>query len=50
MKLLVALKGAATDTFERIKGFIFELRPMMLDDLGVVPTLRRYLESVEEKL
>jgi two-component system sensor histidine kinase DegS len=22
---------------------------MMLDDLGVVPTLRRYLESVEEK-
>jgi len=32
-----------------VKDFIFDLRPMMLDDLGVVPTLRRYLESVEEK-
>lgn len=46
---LVALKGAATDTFQRIRDFIFELRPMMLDDLGLVPTLRRYAENFKTK-
>jgi two-component system sensor histidine kinase DegS len=46
---LHALKESATATFRAVKDFIFDLRPMMLDDLGVVPTLRRYLESVEEK-
>jgi two-component system sensor histidine kinase DegS len=46
---LNALKGAAASTFGSIKNFIFDLRPMMLDDLGVVPTLRRYVESLQEK-
>jgi two-component system sensor histidine kinase DegS len=46
---LVALKGAATDTFQQIRDFIFELRPMMLDDLGLVPTVRRYAERFKEK-
>ena len=46
---LVALKGAATDTFQQIRDFIFELRPMMLDDLGLVPTMRRYAERFREK-
>ncbi len=47
---LNGLKGAANSTFNYIKDFIFDLRPMMLDDLGVVPTLRRYVESFQEKL
>lgn len=46
---LNALKSAAAATFGSIKNFIFDLRPMMLDDLGVVPTLRRYVESLQEK-
>ena len=46
---LNALKGAASGAFETVKDFIFELRPMMLDDLGVVPTLRRYVETLQEK-
>ena len=46
---LNALKGAAAGAFETVKDFIFELRPMMLDDLGVVPTLRRYVETLQEK-
>lgn len=46
---LNALKGAAATAFEAVKNFIFELRPMMLDDLGVVPTLRRYVETLQEK-
>ena len=28
-------------TLEATKGFIFDVRPMVLDDLGLVPTLRR---------
>lgn len=46
---LKALKNSAAETFSAVKTFIFDLRPMMLDDLGVVPTLRRYIESFSEK-
>jgi two-component system sensor histidine kinase DegS len=42
---LVTLKNAVSTTFQKVKGFILNLRPMMLDDLGVVPTLRRYVDS-----
>jgi two-component system sensor histidine kinase DegS len=43
------LKTAATSTFQRVREFITELRPMMLDDLGLVPTVRRYVKGFEEK-
>ncbi len=46
---LNTLKATASNTFETVKDFIFDLRPMMLDDLGVVPTLRRYVETLQEK-
>ncbi len=46
---LNALKSSAGATFSNVKDFIFDLRPMMLDDLGVIPTLRRYAESFQEK-
>lgn len=46
---LNVLKGTASSTFETVKDFIFDLRPMMLDDLGVIPTLRRYVETLQEK-
>ncbi len=43
------LKSSASVTFQKVRDFIFDLRPMMLDDLGVVPTVRRYTESFKEK-
>ncbi|MDJ0754073.1 MAG: sensor histidine kinase [Ardenticatenaceae bacterium] len=46
---LHTLKGDATSTFTKVKDFIFDLRPMMLDDLGVVPTLRSYSNSFKDK-
>jgi two-component system, NarL family, sensor histidine kinase DegS len=46
---LQSLKTAAASTFGKVKDFIFDLRPMMLDDLGVVPTLRSYINSFEDK-
>jgi two-component system sensor histidine kinase DegS len=46
---LVSLKTSATTTFQKIRDFIFELRPMMLDDLGLTPTLNRYIEAFKEQ-
>lgn len=45
---LANLKAAVITTFQRVRTFIANLRPMMLDDLGLVPTLRRYVESIGE--
>jgi two-component system, NarL family, sensor histidine kinase DegS len=43
------LKLAATNTFQKVRDFIFELRPMMLDDLGLVPTLKRYVDILKDE-
>lgn len=45
---LANLKLAATATFQKVRDFIVELRPMMLDDLGLIPTLRRYIDGFQE--
>ena len=46
---LAALKNAVNNTFQKTRDFIFELRPMMLDDLGLIPTLKRYVEGFADK-
>lgn len=46
---LAHLKEAVNDTFQKTYNFIFDLRPMMLDDLGLVPTLKRYVSGFQEK-
>lgn len=43
------LKAAAMNTFKKVRSFIFELRPMMLDDLGLAPTIRRYVDTFKEQ-
>ena len=43
------LKNVAATTFQKVRDFIFDLRPMMLDDLGIIPTVRRYVDSFREK-
>jgi two-component system sensor histidine kinase DegS len=43
------LKASAMGTFQKVRNFIFELRPMMLDDLGLIPTLRKYSEAFKEQ-
>ena len=43
------LKGAAMGTFQKVRNFIFELRPMMLDDLGLMPTIKRYSDAIKEQ-
>ena len=46
---LRTLKNAVNATFQKTRSFIFDLRPMMLDDLGLIPTLRRYVQDFEAK-
>jgi len=46
---LEKLKEEVNNTFQRTRTFISDLRPMMLDDLGLVPTLKRYVASWSEK-
>jgi two-component system sensor histidine kinase DegS len=43
------MKNAATSTLQKIRDFIFDLRPMMLDDLGLVPTVKRYVDAFKDK-
>lgn len=43
------LKSNASSTFQKVREFIFDLRPMMLDDLGPGRTVRRYVEAFAEK-
>ncbi|MDD2922912.1 MAG: sensor histidine kinase [Anaerolineales bacterium] len=46
---LGSLKTSAMVTFQKVRSFIFELRPMMLDDLGLAPTLRKYVDAFKEQ-
>lgn len=46
---LTGLKNAINTTLQDTRKFIFELRPMILDDLGLVPTLRRFATQFGEK-
>ena len=46
---LTALKSAAMGTFQKVRNFISELRPMMLDDLGLSPTIKRYIDTFKEQ-
>lgn len=46
---LAALRQMVNKTLQELRGFIFELRPMSLDDLGLVPTLRRYVQTIVDK-
>jgi two-component system sensor histidine kinase DegS len=46
---LNSLKISAMSTFQKVRNFIFELRPMMLDDLGLAPTIRRYADTFKEQ-
>jgi len=43
------LKEIVRGSLAEVRQIIFDLRPMALDDLGLVPTLRRYLADLQEK-
>ncbi|AIQ32721.1 MULTISPECIES: sensor histidine kinase [Paenibacillus] len=46
---VIDLKGQVRYSLEEMRKVIFNLRPMALDDLGLIPTLRKYVHDYEEK-
>lgn len=46
---LSMLKDVVAATLQDTRRFIFDVRPMVLDDLGLVPTLKRYVQGVGER-
>jgi two-component system sensor histidine kinase DegS len=46
---LIGLKNVVNTTLQDTRRFIFDLRPMILDDLGLEPTLRRYVQQFTDK-
>ncbi len=43
---LANLKGMVNTALQETRKFIFELRPMTLDDLGLIATLKRYATDI----
>jgi two-component system sensor histidine kinase DegS len=46
---LKELKGMVRESLADVRRIIFNLRPMALDDLGLVPTLKKYIEELTRK-
>lgn len=46
---LKELKTTVRNTLAEVRKIIFDLRPMALDDLGLVPTLRKYVEDFGQR-
>ena len=46
---LEKLKASAMNTFQKVRAFIGDLRPMMLDDLGLIPALKRHISNLKEQ-
>ena len=44
---LQTLRKHVHDTIEETRELIYNLRPMSIDDLGLIPTLERYIDKVE---
>jgi len=47
-KELAKMKGIAQGALDEIRGFIFDLRPMTLQDLGLVATIKRVITSAKD--
>src|SRR3989442_5193725 len=46
---LAEFKNSVRNALEETRQLIFDLRPMTLDDLGLVPTLRRFIKEYGDK-
>lgn len=43
------LKNDVRSALAEVRRIIYDIRPMALDDLGIIPTLRKYLNNISEK-
>src|SRR5690606_15297747 len=47
---LKELKASIRDSLADVRRIIFDLRPMALDDLGLVPTVQKYIDGLTKKI
>jgi two-component system sensor histidine kinase DegS len=45
---ITSLKEMVREALTEVRRIIYDLRPMALDDLGLVPTLKKYLDTIED--
>jgi two-component system, NarL family, sensor histidine kinase DegS len=45
---LTNLKASAMKVFQRVRNFIYELKPFTLDDQGLILTLKKYFETFKD--
>lgn len=43
-----SFKEIVKESLKEVRNLIFSLRPMTLDDLGLIPTLKKYLKDIQE--
>jgi len=43
------LRGIVRNSLQDVRRIIFDLRPMALDDLGLIPALLRYMETLKDR-
>lgn len=46
---LEKLKNSAMNTFQKVRNFISDLRPMMLDDMGLSACVKKHIASLKEE-
>ncbi|QDX91593.1 histidine kinase [Brevibacillus laterosporus] len=46
---LISLKEIVRMSLADVRKIIFDLRPMALDDLGLIPTLQKYIQTFEDR-
>lgn len=49
MRELAELKQAVSESLREVRQIIYNLRPMVLDDLGLVPAIKRLIKELEEE-
>lgn len=48
LKEVRSLRKMVRDALYEVRRIIYDLRPMALDDLGLSPTLKKYLQTIED--
>ncbi|RXJ02293.1 histidine kinase [Anaerobacillus alkaliphilus] len=48
LKEIRDLRGMVKNSLSEVRRIIYDLRPMALDDLGLIPTLAKYLKNFQE--
>lgn len=46
---LISLQQVVRQSLQEVRKIIFDLRPMVLDDLGLVPAIKRYVEEYKNR-